>query len=245
MFLADAVLDPGAPARLVAAGEDGGQVRNPERPRLAPTVLGCGPPVAGEDPGSSVSRPVATGSLVSCGGSGSAGEELKMAHGATGLAAWCRQPTRYGERSGVVHWQSGRYCVGPARLEGELDRWSACPGTLLGPRTLRDETASEQDFEQRCRPGNGALSSLKASGGKGRGRRCVRRPLFEAPPGRVVNRGGWVGRKSLPPAGAEQIRGRSFDRAGGRRVDHLSAYAKQSWQVGSRVAAVSGLPRRR
>ena len=33
----------------------------------------------------------------------------------------------------------------------------------------------------------------------------LRRSL-EAPPGRVVNRGGWVGRKSLPPAGAGQVR---------------------------------------
>ena len=31
--------------------------------------------------------------------------------------------------------------------------------------------------------------------------------------------GGWV-RKSLPPAGAAQVRGRSFDGGGGHRVDH-------------------------
>ena len=55
---------------------------------------------------------------------------------------------------------------------------------------------------------------------KGRGRRCVLRPLFEALPGRVVNRGGRVGRKSLPAAGAVQVRGRPFDGAGGHRVDH-------------------------
>ena len=58
-------------------------------------------------------------------------------------------------------------------------------------------------------------------GEEGRGRPGVLRLLFEAPPGRVVNKGGRVGRKSLPPAGAAQVRGRSLDGAGGhRRVDH-------------------------
>ena len=57
-------------------------------------------------------------------------------------------------------------------------------------------------------------------GKAGRGCPCVLRPLFEAPHGRVVIRGGRVGRKSLPPAGAVQVGGRPFDIAGGHRVDH-------------------------
>ena len=65
-----------------------------------------------------------------------------------------------------------------------------------------------------------ASSSLKASGGRRVAGPCVLRPLFGAPPGRVVNRGGRVGRKSLPPAGAAEVRGRSFHGAGGHRVDH-------------------------
>ena len=66
----------------------------------------------------------------------------------------------------------------------------------------------------------GFLVGGSVMGEEGRGRRGVLRPSFEAPPGRVVNRGGRVGRKSLPPAGAAQVRGRSFDGAGGHRVDH-------------------------
>ena len=67
---------PGAPVRLVAGGENGDQVR-----RLRTAALGSGRArrrSAGSrrGPGPSVSGPVATGSLVSCGGSGSAGEEL-------------------------------------------------------------------------------------------------------------------------------------------------------------------------
>ena len=54
----------------------------------------------------------------------------------------------------------------------------------------------------------------------GFGRACVLRLLFEAPPRRVGNRGGRVGRKSFPPAGAAQVRGPSFVGAGGHRVDH-------------------------
>ena len=68
----------------------------------------------------------------------------------------------------------------------------------------------------------------------------VLRALFEAPAGRLVNRGGRVGRKSLPPAGAAQVRRRSFDGGGGHRVDHQIVRAV--WQAGSCVAAVSGLP---
>ena len=74
------------------------------------------------------------------------------------------------------------------------------PGHGAGTRTFRDETASEQDFEQRCRRGNGngALSALEV---KGAGRRCaLRRSCSRLPVGRVVNKGGRVGRKSLPPA---------------------------------------------
>ena len=40
-----------APAGLVAGGEDGVEVRRPERPRLPPAAIAGGPPVAGEDPG--------------------------------------------------------------------------------------------------------------------------------------------------------------------------------------------------
>ena len=56
----------------------------------------------------------------------------------------------------------------------------------------------------------------------GRGRRCVLSPSFETLTGRVVSRGGRVGQKSLPPAGAgaARVRGRTLDGAGGHRVDH-------------------------
>ena len=40
-----------SPARPVAGGEDGGEVRGPERPRLPSAAIAGGPPVAGEDPG--------------------------------------------------------------------------------------------------------------------------------------------------------------------------------------------------
>ena len=40
-----------APAWPVADGEDGGQVRRPERPRLPSASIAGGPPVAAEDPG--------------------------------------------------------------------------------------------------------------------------------------------------------------------------------------------------
>ncbi len=60
--------------------------------------------------------------------------------------------------------------------------------------------------------------------GKGRGRRCALRRLFEAPPGSCRQRGagGWAERASRP-RGAAQVRGRSFGRAGGRRVDHTAS----------------------
>ena len=44
-------------------------------------------------------------------------------------------------------------------------------------------------------------------GKEGRRRPRAGRPLSEAPAGRVVNRGGWVGQKSGPPAGPGQVRG--------------------------------------
>ena len=46
-----------APARLAAGAEDGGEVRRHERSRWPPSSTACRPPVAGEDPGLSVSRP--------------------------------------------------------------------------------------------------------------------------------------------------------------------------------------------
>ena len=63
------------------------------------------------------------------------------------------------------------------------------------------------------------------SGEEGGGCPCAVHPSFEAPAGRAVKRGGWVGRKSLPPAGAAQVRGPSFDGATGHRVDHQIAGA--------------------
>ena len=45
---------------------------------------------------------------------------------------------------------------------------------------------------------------LEASGERVAGRRCVLRPRVEAPAGRVVNRGGRMGRESRPPAGPVQ-----------------------------------------
>ena len=97
------------------------------------------------------------------------------------------------------------------------------PGTAAGAEDLSDDTASEQEFEQRCRPGNGALSSLKASGGKVAGSdvfsaRCSRLPLAVSSTGV----GGWAERASRR-RGAAQVRGRSFNRAGGRRVDHTAS----------------------
>ena len=59
--------------------------------------------------------------------------------------------------------------------------------------------------------------------GKGRGCRCVLRPLFEAP--LVVSStgaGGWAERASRP-RGAVQVCGRPFDRAVDRRVDHTAS----------------------
>ena len=47
-----------APARPVAGGEHGRQVRDPERPRLSSPPIGGGPPVSGEHP----DRPLAGGS---------------------------------------------------------------------------------------------------------------------------------------------------------------------------------------
>ena len=58
------------------------------------------------------------------------------------------------------------------------------------------------------------------SGGRRVAGARVLRPLLEAPPICVVNRGGRVGRKSFPPAGAAPVRGRSLDGGGGHRVDH-------------------------
>ena len=54
----------------------------------------------------------------------------------------------------------------------------------------------------------------------GLGHPCALGPLLKASAGRVVNWGGWVGRKSLPPAGAAQVRGRLSGGAGSHRVDH-------------------------
>ena len=55
----------------------------------------------------------------------------------------------------------------------------------------------------RLAPGPGRrLPGVRVFRGKeGRGRGCGVRPLSEAPPGRVVNRGGRVGQKNFPPAG--------------------------------------------
>ena len=72
---------------------------------------------------------------------------------------------------------------------------------------------------------------------------CSRK--IEAPPGRVVNRGGRVGRKSLPPAGALQVRGWSADGAGDRaeRVPGVApGRSQQEADRGVRPAASSRRP---
>ena len=50
-FAAAATSAPAEGRVPVAGGEDGGQVRRPERPRLSSAAVAGGPPVAGEDPG--------------------------------------------------------------------------------------------------------------------------------------------------------------------------------------------------
>ena len=52
----------------MAGGEDGGQVRHPERPRLSSAAAAAGPPIAGEDPGGAFPR---QGSARGRGGPGS------------------------------------------------------------------------------------------------------------------------------------------------------------------------------
>ena len=116
---------------------------------------------------------------------------------------------------------------------GDLDQRSACPGTL-GWRTIHDETASGQDMEQRCRPGNGVLSSLTASGeGSGVSRLCCP-PVVRAPRGRVVNGvGGWVGR-------ASRSRGRRGS-ADGRLIVSRRCQRSYPWSL-SRGCALAPVP---
>ena len=80
---------------------------------------------------------------------------------------------------------------GVDRGEGGLCGGSAVPalGPCLAPGPVRRL------------PGVGGFR-----GERGRGRPRAVRPSFEAPTGRVVNRGGRVGRKSLPPAVSSDIR---------------------------------------
>ena len=82
------------------------------------------------------------------------------------------------------------------------------------------------------RPDGGAWRRLVSERVRARRRRQLGslRRLFEAPGGCVVNRGGWVGRKSLPPAEAAQIGGRSFDwcrQPAGRSSDRASGRASR------------------
>ena len=87
-----------------------------------------------------------------------------------------RQPTRYREQNGVVHWQSGRCGVGPARLDGDLDQRSACSGTgWAGDSPRRDR----EGVRHRAAVPSRKRRALVAGGfrGKGRGRRCALRPM--------------------------------------------------------------------
>ena len=79
-----------------------------------------------------------------------------------------------------------------------------------------------------------ALNSKPCFGGEGCRLPRVLRPLVDAPRGRVVNRGGRAGRKRLAPAGAAQVRGRSFDGAGSHRFDHRIVRAVLASRVARR-----------
>ena len=81
-----------APARLVAGGEDSGEVRRPERPRLPPFPTACRPPVAGEDPG----RPFPSRARLA----GEAGPEARRGH---------RQSTRSPARTRPQETADTRY----------------------------------------------------------------------------------------------------------------------------------------
>ena len=82
------------------------------------------------------------------------------------------------------------------------------PGAVVGEGVDRGEGAlcsgqMAPALGLRLAPGPGRrLPGVRVFRRKeGRGRGCAVRPLSEAPPGRVVNRGGRVGQKNFPPAG--------------------------------------------
>ena len=119
----------------------------------------------------------------------------------------------------------------------------ACPGHAGGDEDFREEIAGERTS------GGGAVPEAGVRCGGRLERRVAGGDVFSARCSGLLlvvsfNRGGRVGRNGPLPAGAAQVGGPSFDRGSGRRVDQfrLARIEKQSWQVATRVAAVSGLP---
>ena len=156
----------------------------------------------------------------------------------------------FASRSGFAQPLAGQFSLFERRRP-LMDDWMHY---LSGQRgRLPGHAAGAEDSRRRDRGRAGLRAAvpsrkrraLVAEGFRGKESRApmCSPPVVRGSPGRVVNRGGWVGRKSLPPAGAAQVRGRSSDGAGDHRVDHQIARAVL--QVGSRVAAVSGLLRGR
>lgn len=128
-----------------------------------------------------------------------------------------------GSKRAVAMSSGAEYSSGEASVGGE---WAAWRPLGAGARSLR------------CRGGSlprGSAVRRRVAGAD------VFLGLLEAPRGRVVNRGGRMGRESLPACGAEQVRGGSFDGAGGHRVDHQIVRPV----LAGRLAGVSGLPRGR
>ena len=81
-----------SPARPVAGGEDGGEVRGPERAGLAAAALAGGPPVAGQDPG----RPFPARARLA----GEAGPEARRGHRRRGARRRPALVVKFGEEGG-------------------------------------------------------------------------------------------------------------------------------------------------
>ena len=112
---------------------------------------------------------------------------------------------------GVGVETNGREVVGRSVLVGEgVDR--ARVGGVASARRRRSVSALLR-ARIAVLPGSAVSGGTRVAGAD-----VLLGPLFEAPTGRVVDRGGWVGRKRLPPAGVAQVRGRSLDGAGGHRA---------------------------
>ena len=121
-----------APAGLVAGGEDGGEVRRPERPRLPPAAIGGRSPVAGEDAGCPF--PGRTGLAVE------AGPEARRGHRRRGAR---RRPALVVELGGV-RGQGG--VLEPAAVEPGIEaaeRPGVCPAGVWADGGL-GEAAGER-----------------------------------------------------------------------------------------------------